>query len=292
MKFSTCWLCSATLLFGVVACSTDEGGTQDAGWPADGLTQADTDDTSPDVASIVDAGPAPKRPQSTDKIAIAGVWESAFGGNETILDNVWQSFGSDAVVKFDNAKRFAITQTNKDSKHNPNKFNKIVWTAPKTAASGDWQTKTIYYCIVDFGQDSLKLAEETTKTVDDSNPDKAGCGDFGLTKLSSIETIGDWKTNFSTDELITGSTWSFAWLRAFENGENWAITQNPSDAQYGPGTFNKIVWTEPKAGKWWYCTVDFGLETLDAAKKSSQTADDKDPAKSGCGNYPWTQMNK
>lgn len=134
------------------------------------------------------------------------------------------------------------------------------------------------------------MAEETTKTADDTDPNKSGCGNFGWTKLSGIETVGDWKTNFSTDEKITRHAWSFAWLRGFENGKNVAYTQNAPDAKFNPSEFSKLVWTETKDGKWWYCTVEFGLKTLDDAKKSTKTADDSDPAKTGCGNFSWTQM--
>ncbi len=267
--------------------ATTDAGSADAATGDAGTTDAGTTD-----AGTTDAGPAPKRPFVAHKLAIAGVWESAFGGNETLSDTAWATpYGVASVAKFDNDKRWVITQNSKDDKFNPNTFSKVVWTAPKTETKDGFALSSIYVCTVDFGLATADLAEATTKTADDSDPAKSGCGSFGWTQLSAVEVAGTWKTNFGSEEQINRQAWGFAWLRAFTNGKNVAYTQNPEDAKYGPSTFNKLTWTTTKDGKWFYCTVDFGLKSLADAQKSTKEADATDPAKSGCGGFSWTEMS-
>lgn len=110
---------------------------------------------------------------STDAIAIAGKYNDNFGGKSVISSRYWDTAW---MQKYDNAKRVAITQNSADDKYNPSKFSKVVWTAP-TAGS-------FYTCMVDYGLDSADLAENSTKTADDSAPDKSGCGGFSWTKMT------------------------------------------------------------------------------------------------------------
>lgn len=264
--------------------NADAAGQDTAGSDTSGV------DTSGSDTSGADAQTPLARPFVAHKLEIAGLWESAFGGNERFSDTAYTTaFGASTVIKFDNTKRWLITQNAADSKNNPSKFNKIVWIAPKATDLGGFNVSTTYYCWVAFAQDTAALAEASTQTADGSDPEKTGCGGFSWTKLTSLATVGEWQTPFGT-ETINRQAWGFSWLRAFENAKNTAYTQNPTDAKYGPDTYNKVVWTAPKDGKWFGCIVDFGQATLDAAKKSTKTADSSDPAKSGCGGFAWTEM--
>jgi hypothetical protein len=110
---------------------------------------------------------------ATDAIAIAGKYNDNFGGKSVISSTHWDAAW---MAKFDNGKRYAITQNPADDKYSPNKFQKLVWTAP--------QAGSFYVCTVDYGLDSADLAEATTKTADDATPDKSGCGGFSWTKLT------------------------------------------------------------------------------------------------------------
>ncbi|MCO4761681.1 MAG: hypothetical protein KC502_09270 [Myxococcales bacterium] len=274
----------------------DAGSTDTEGASGDDAASDDAAQTTGDAGTTdggsVDAGAPAKRPFTAHKIAIAGVWESSFGGNEIIDDTAWATpYGAAKIVKTDNTKRVVFTQNAKDDKYNPSKFNKVVWTAPSKETKDGFEVTTIYQCTVAFGLDSLALAEQNTQTADDSDPAKSGCGKFPWTKLSALETAGEWQTNFKTSETINRQAWGFAWVRGFENGKNVAYTQNPADAKYSPNKWNKLVWTTPKGGKWHYCTVDFGLDSLKAAQESKKTADSSDPAKSGCGGFSWTEMS-
>ena len=270
-------LITALVLTFSVACSdTDSSGgtTQDGGSSCTPPTDAGSD-----------------RPGSEDKLAIAGVWESQFGGNEVVTDQTWQTpYGTTTVQKFNNDERWLITQNASDIKDYADKFNRVVWTAPKTVTKDGLSHTEVFVCTVSYGLDSLELAQSATETADDSDPAKSGCGGFSWTRLTTIAVEGTWTTNFCSLEVISRVAWSKSWLRGFVNAERVAYTQNPEDASYAPGRFNKLVWTTAGDGSWHYCTVDFDLETLEAAKASDKTADAKDLNGAGCGGFPWTQM--
>jgi hypothetical protein len=69
--------------------------------------------------------------------------------------------------------------------------------------------------------------------------------------------------------------------------------QLPDDDQYNPSKFTKIVYTEPVDDSFYYCWVEFSLDTLGAAKASQATADASDPDNTGCGgSFPWTKATR
>ena len=128
----------------------------------------------------------------------------------------------------------------------------------------------------------------------DASADAAGSAADAL-RGPQIEVAGTWTSSFG-EETITSASWASSMVTAavveFDNDGNGAITQNPADADYAPEKFNKLVWTDPSGDTFYYCTVDFGLDTAEAAKATTKTADDKDPEKSGCGDYGWTKLVK
>jgi hypothetical protein len=107
----------------------------------------------------------------------------------------------------------------------------------------------------------------------------------------TIEIAGDWHSEFG-DELIDAKTWKGSKLVEFDNDDNVAITQYPKDDMYNPNKFAKQVWTEPTDDGFYYCTVEFMLDTLEEAQDSEMTADDSDPENGGCGegDFPWTKL--
>ena len=226
--------------------------------------------------------PPPMTPQTPDDIAIAGFWLSNWGDTAQVTKTHW---GSAAIIEFDNAMRWAVTQNPADAEWNPGKYNKIVWT-PMAGRS-------FYFCTVDFGLDTAAAAKGTSKTADDSDPGSSGCGMFAWTQLSqTIETYGVWATNFGGTSTVTADKWDGAAITEYDNTDNYAITQNPADAAFAPGKFNKVVWTDAAAdGSLHICTVDFSLDTAAAAKATSKTADDTDPGNSGCGMFAWTKLS-
>jgi hypothetical protein len=212
-------------------------------------------------------------------LEVAGEWASNFGFDETISQTMW---GTAAVIRYDNDDNFAITQQPANDMFNPSKFSKLVWTEPSAGK--------FFYCTVDFGLATAAEAEATTKSADASNPESAGCGGFSWTRLAEpIEIAGSYSSMFGM-EMISSHQWGTATVHEYDNAKNEAIHQFPEDDMYNPNKFNKVVWTEPNAGKFFYCIVDFGKDTLEQAKTSTQSADSSAPATSGCGGFPWTEL--
>lgn len=114
-----------------------------------------------------------------------------------------------------------------------------------------------------------------------------------------IEIAGNWMTQFDTREDIDDDEWIFVYddnddlaqeVIDFDNEERWAITKNPDDAELGPGTYNRSVWTSLEEDQFYYCTVDFGLDSEEEAHDSEETADEGD-LDGGCGDgFSWTEM--
>jgi hypothetical protein len=78
---------------------------------------------------------------------------------------------------------------------------------------------------------------------------------------------------------------------SFDNDANGLIVQSPPDDAFTPNQFARQAWTEPDAeGSFYYCTVVFGLETLEAAEADTTEADPSDPAQGGCGGFAWTLL--
>ncbi len=108
-----------------------------------------------------------------------------------------------------------------------------------------------------------------------------------------IELVGSYTTSFGTPEEITESTWGAPTIEDYDNDARWAVLKNGADAMFGPNTYAKYVWTEVQGdGSFYYCTVDYGKETLEGARTSTQTANASDPEKKGCGGFGWTGMTK
>jgi len=143
---------------------------------------------------------------------------------------------------------------------------------------------------------------------DDAPAAAAGTGGTGGTGGSGgsgggngIEIEGTWTGEFQTD-VIDDDSWSSDFgtgavvsaIAQYSNEENVAITQNPDDAEFDPGLFNRNVWTEVDGDSFFYCTTDFGLDTEDDAAESDTMPDASDPENGGCGDgdFPWTQLTR
>jgi len=134
----------------------------------------------------------------------------------------------------------------------------------------------------------LALALAACGAPSDDAPSDTGGG--SPTADAAIELLGTWSDNYGGTTAITTETWGADTVVRYDNAANWAVVQAPADAQYGPSKFSKLVWTQPASDAFWLCTVDFGLDTADAALATSKRADASKPAEGGCGGFPWTQM--
>ncbi len=132
--------------------------------------------TSTSSAAKSDAGDTSSAGDSTSAGAfeLIGTWATPYGTDDVITQTTWNGA---KLAEYDNAGNVAYTQEPATDPYNPNKFNKIIWTEPKNNA--------FYYCMVDYGKDTLDLAKASTLTADASAPDTAGCGGaFAWTKVT------------------------------------------------------------------------------------------------------------
>jgi hypothetical protein len=134
----------------------------------------------------------------------------------------------------------------------------------------------------------------------------AGCAkddaaDPPANTATGIEIEGTWVSDFGTD-VITDEAWSSDFgtgptvsvITDFSNTENVAITRSPDDAEFSPGTYSRIVWTEVSGNSFYNCTVEFGLATEEEAQESEAAPDPSAPEAGGCGdsNFPWTKLSR
>ncbi|MGB0590339.1 MAG: hypothetical protein ACPGU1_11725 [Myxococcota bacterium] len=120
----------------------------------------------------------------------------------------------------------------------------------------------------------------------DGNTDDPGDGNTE----ADFELTGEWDDNYGGTTSVDSESWGFDIVVSYDNDANWAIVQVPEDAAWNPGTYSKVVWTEPVGGRFFLCTVDFALETQEAAEASEATADDSAPLEGGCGDFAWTEL--
>lgn len=121
-----------------------------------------------------------------------------------------------------------------------------------------------------------------------------GCGDDdkddSVNESTALEIIGEYDDNYGGEQIITADAWNGAVIAGFDNAKNAVFTQFPEDDMYNPSKFAKTVYTQPEGGSFYFCMVEFSLDTLEDAEASKEAADDSDPETTGCGGeFPWTK---
>ncbi len=111
-----------------------------------------------------------------------------------------------------------------------------------------------------------------------------------------IEILGTWDNSFDATETITATTWNNGFeesmIELYGNDDNYAVLLSPIDAEFAPDTYSLIEWTEIDADSFYYCTVDFALDSVDEALNSTEVADASDLDGEGCGGFAWTKMTR
>ena len=104
-------------------------------------------------------------------LEIVGKWNNNFGGKETIREDRWTSFGTAAIVEYDNDANVVYTESDCT-------FSKVV----DTEIQGD----SFYSCTIAYGLPTLAGAKADTKVANPATPDTSGCGAFSWTKLTRL----------------------------------------------------------------------------------------------------------
>src|SRR6185295_18880282 len=124
-------------------------------------------------------------------------------------------------------------------------------------------------------------------------------GEGGESTTEPLEIAGTWQNeDLGETDVIDADSWSQDYgtgptvsaIVKFSNSDNFAIRKAPHDAMYGPDTYDRTVWTQIDGGRFYYCTVDFGLGTAAEAEASTTAFDASDPENGGCGGFPWTKL--
>lgn len=128
-----------------------------------------------------------------------------------------------------------------------------------------------------------------------------GCDDTTSEPAATFEIAGQWSSAFGS-ETISATRWlSFDTdgqlafeqkVTRFDNTNNAAIVQNLETAEYGPNTYGRVVWTEPTATGFSYCTVTFGHATAAQAEAAPEADIKRDDLQTGCAGFPWSTLTK
>jgi len=233
--------------------------------------------------ALVSLACAPLDSDPASTIEVEGTWATPWG-DEVITADQWQTA---TIITFDNDTNTAITQMPADDEFNPNAYSKLRWTEAVDGA--------FHYCTVAFGQATELDAEAAADTSDATDLDGEGCGGFAWTSMREPLLIaGDWSSEFG-DESISSQAWdsgfSVTAVSDWRNADQWVITQNAADAEFGPSTFNSVFWADGANGVIYHCTGSFGHETFAAARAAIGTRPDaSQPEESGCGDFAWTKL--
>lgn len=116
-----------------------------------------------------------------------------------------------------------------------------------------------------------------------------GCGGDDGEDSAGLEIIGEYEDNFGGEQIITADEWNGSAIQDYDNQANVVYTQNSEDDMFNPDKFSKFVYTDIEDDSFYFCQVLFDADTLADAQASDATADDSDPAETGCGDsFPWT----
>ncbi|MEZ4265384.1 MAG: hypothetical protein R3F39_03315 [Myxococcota bacterium] len=110
-------------------------------------------------------------------LEVVGSWTTQFDSTEVISASDWAGA---AVVSWDNADNWAITQNAADAAFDPGKFSVLVWTEP---AGGKF-----YYCFAGYGLATQADAQAFDRTAADaSDPEVGGCAGFAWTRMTAAK---------------------------------------------------------------------------------------------------------
>lgn len=115
---------------------------------------------------------------------------------------------------------------------------------------------------------------------------------------ATIEIAGEHCSNFGDTQTISVDSWrsvgegydSTYQVMSYSNEDNWAVIQNPADAEWDPSKFNAIVWTEPEDGVFYTCWAGVGFDAVDLINFEDLVFDISEPEIGGCGDFPWTKL--
>ena len=106
---------------------------------------------------------------------IAGDYVDSWGSSHTITENMWTTDGSSMfhIAYMSNEEQVVIAQNDDENEYNPSLWSRFDWTEND---AGLWYCQTAYAA-------ETQDAAMATEAADATDPETAGCGGFGWTKL-------------------------------------------------------------------------------------------------------------
>lgn len=120
---------------------------------------------------------------------------SSFSSNVSIVQDpsgfgIWASGNSYLrIIAVDTTNRTFIYQYLPSDTWSPNKYTKVLWTAPTTVGCENSASKCFYYCTVYPNFATLTEAENANlSTYNTTDPTRTGCGGFGWSKALFVSS--------------------------------------------------------------------------------------------------------
>jgi hypothetical protein len=132
-------------------------------------------------------------------------------------------------------------------------------------------------------------AEACVNAWDGGEAGASGEGGAGGASGPALELIGQYADNFLGTQRISATMWNDSRVVSYDNDQNVVYTQAPCDDLFNPRKFGKIVYTEPSNGSFYFCMLEYALDSLTAARASTKVADASNPDSGGCGGFSWTK---
>ena len=108
-----------------------------------------------------------------------------------------------------------------------------------------------------------------------------------LSFFEAISIEGEWMDEWNSSQIIDSDSWNNNTITHYDNDEMWAVAENGA-ASWSPGLWSKYDWTWD-SGELYYCQSTYAAETeADALSAENAIATDLD---TGCGGFPWSQMD-
>lgn len=217
---------------------------------------------------------------------LQGVYADSFSRELVLTPTRWADF---SIVEYDNWANLVIFETTLANESNAI-YGRIIWTEPARAGG-------FFYCFEVSRADSLDVARNARASADASDPARAGCGDFPWAQAwPAVDIRGRYRASTGDLHAVTATIWrrgesELLGLAAWENERSYLVAQNASNSDVEPNRYRLVEWEPAEVeGEWYYCDVQTGFRTAQAAYTSTVSADRTDPASGGCRGRPWVRL--
>jgi hypothetical protein len=216
-----------------------------------------------------------------------GTWLSNFGSYITVTPDAWYSvspWGSSVSKIKTLTNSMIIMQNPATDSYNPSKWSKVEYHA---TADG-WAYCTSVY---DAPSAAAALEADTSTIYVPSNAEK-GCNTFSHTKVTAFAMpyAGSWTTNWGQALTISATEWkeddTTRVITAY--GGNYALMQNPADAEYNPSQWTKVEFHKVGDGFGYCYSVYDGASATAALMKDTSKIYDSADADKGCNGFGHT----